>query len=181
MVSRDEGWIVLWPDYFDNSLSRSKGRRVPKKLAVNSPAVEDIAIAAKRLKLNPVIEADKAHPRQWWRKNGRVLVKPRARKEVILYSVARALKYPNQPVKLERPKPEPRPKPKTKVKPKTTAKTKTKPKGKVLTKKREPGKKREKARKAAAEAAEKEPAPATAPSKPGKVIVKRKVKRTKRK
>ena len=146
---------------------------MPKKLAINSPTVEDIAIAAKRLKLNPVIEPDKAHPRQWWRKNGRVLVKPRARKEVILYSVARALKFPNQPAKLERPKPEPKPTPKKKARPPAQAKTK----GRVVTKKREFVKRRDRDKDRTREKEAKKP-PAT---KPGKTLVKRKIKRVKRK
>ncbi len=142
MVLRNEERIVLWPIYFDRARSRSNGRRVPKKVAVNSPTVEDIAIAAKRLRLAPLVEPEKAHPRYWWRKNGRVLVNPTTRKEVILYSVARAMKYPKAKPVIGKPRPKVRPKVKRKARPKAVAKktAATKRKGRT----RKGGKKRTK-------------------------------------
>lgn len=74
MVSRDENKFVIWPLYFDSSLSRLKGRKVPKKFSVEKPLLEDIAKAAKSLGLNPVMEKDMAHPSRTWKKEGRILV-----------------------------------------------------------------------------------------------------------
>ena len=84
--------VVIWPEYFDASLPKNRGRRVPKKLAVQSPTVEDIAKAAKRLKLDPKIEKNKAFPGRWWRSTGRVLVKPRWPKTKIIRQIAKILK-----------------------------------------------------------------------------------------
>ena len=56
MVSKGERIVVLYPEYFDASLSRKEGRRVPKRLAVSTPKLEDIEKAARNLKLNPIRE-----------------------------------------------------------------------------------------------------------------------------
>ncbi len=65
---------------------------MPVKLAANNPSVEDIARAAKRLKLRPKIELNKAYPSRWWRKNGRVLVQAKVRKTKIIRQVAIVMK-----------------------------------------------------------------------------------------
>ena len=49
MVSRDEDKYVVWPVYFDKSVSKLDGRKVPKKHAVEKPSLENIAKAAKSL------------------------------------------------------------------------------------------------------------------------------------
>ena len=92
MVSKDDNKIILWPEYFDKNLTKNHGRRVPLKLAYNNPTVEDIAKAAKRLKLHPKIEINKAYPGRWWRKSGRVLVLPKAKKTTIIRQVAKVMK-----------------------------------------------------------------------------------------
>jgi signal recognition particle subunit SRP19 len=67
--------IVIWPTYFDSTVSRKDGRRVTKRYALKSPASGEIAEATRRLGLDPVVEQDKAYPASWWKKSGRVLVK----------------------------------------------------------------------------------------------------------
>jgi len=47
MVSRDEDKYVVWPVYFDKSVSKLGGRKVSKKHAVEKPSLENIAKAAK--------------------------------------------------------------------------------------------------------------------------------------
>jgi signal recognition particle subunit SRP19 len=84
--------MILWPEYFDKSLPKSSGRRVPKKLATNNPSVEEIARAAKRLKLLPKIELNKAYPSQWWRNTGRVIVSAKAKKTKIIRQIAIVMK-----------------------------------------------------------------------------------------
>jgi signal recognition particle subunit SRP19 len=92
MVSKDDNKIVIWPEYFDNAVSKSAGRRVSRKLAISSPNVEEIAKAAKKLKLNPKIERNKIYPGRWWRKSGRVLVQPKEKKTKIIKRLAIVIK-----------------------------------------------------------------------------------------
>ena len=44
---------VFWLEYFNSSLSRSKGRRVPTNQAVKFPKLEELIEATKRLGYNP--------------------------------------------------------------------------------------------------------------------------------
>jgi signal recognition particle subunit SRP19 len=67
--------IIIWPTYLDSAASRSDGRRVTKRYALKSPALDEITEAARTLELDPVVEPDKAYPAFWWKKSGRVLVK----------------------------------------------------------------------------------------------------------
>lgn len=81
---RKHNKIFLWSVYFDSNKSRSAGRRVPKKLAVSSPKVEEIQRAAKRLGLQPEVVSDVAHPSLPWLKSGLVsLPKDEPKNEVL--------------------------------------------------------------------------------------------------
>ena len=66
--------IILWPTYFDLKKSRDEGRRVPKKLAVDNPDVENMYKAVKKLGYKAKMEADKSHPSTPTGHEGRVLV-----------------------------------------------------------------------------------------------------------
>lgn len=91
MVSRDDAKLVLWPLYFDAALPRP-WRRVPRDLAVAEPTAEEIAKAAQRLHLKPVLEKGIAHPRASRAKAGRVLIDVRGSKSVLLQQIAAAVK-----------------------------------------------------------------------------------------
>ncbi|KAI0392451.1 signal recognition particle, SRP19 subunit [Xylariaceae sp. FL0594] len=56
---------MLYPIYFDASRSRAEGRRVPKSLAVANPLAREIANACASLRLAPVYEAHRTHPKDW--------------------------------------------------------------------------------------------------------------------
>lgn len=88
MVSRDGGKVVLWPCYFDNTRTRSEGRRVPTALAVKGPDVAWIASAAKKAGYVPEIEESVKHPRIPFEKTGRVLLPKTSSKEQVIRAVA---------------------------------------------------------------------------------------------
>jgi signal recognition particle subunit SRP19 len=92
LVAKGDNKLVIWPEYFDSSLSKSSGRRVSRKLAFSSPNIEEIAKAAKKLKLNPKLERNKTYPGRWWRKSGRVLVSARDKKTKIIKRIAVVIK-----------------------------------------------------------------------------------------
>jgi signal recognition particle subunit SRP19 len=91
MVSRDEGKYVIYPLYFDNSVTRFSGRKVAKKHAVEKPTAETIAKAAQSLGLNPLLEKNSAHPATPWKKDGRVLVDKKGTKSKLLLQIANRL------------------------------------------------------------------------------------------
>ncbi|KAI1471627.1 signal recognition particle, SRP19 subunit [Daldinia caldariorum] len=65
---------MLYPVYFDATRSRAEGRRVSKALAVKNPLAREIAAACAALRLSPVFEAHRVHPKDW-ANPGRVRVK----------------------------------------------------------------------------------------------------------
>ncbi len=65
---------VIWPAYLDAEVARSKGRRVPRDLAVPEPTVDEIAAAAQQVGYDAVIERDRTYPREY-EPRGRVLIK----------------------------------------------------------------------------------------------------------
>lgn len=83
---------VIWPIYFDASVSRSLCRRVPLELSVKNPRAEQIAEAARRLGWAAAIEPG-SHPALWWKKTGKVIVDPGKpmRKSEVIRALARAL------------------------------------------------------------------------------------------
>lgn len=66
---------VIWPAYFDATLSRREGRRVPESLAVDEPTLDEVATAVQQVGYDAVVERDVAYPRRPWEDSGRVLVK----------------------------------------------------------------------------------------------------------
>lgn len=91
MVSKDEGKYVIWPVYFDKTLSKVEGRRVSKKHAVEKPNIENIIKSAKSLGLNPVLEKDSAHPSKHWKQDGRILVDKKGPKSKLLVQICNRL------------------------------------------------------------------------------------------
>lgn len=97
MTVDPEEAIVLWPSYFDLRVSRGDGRRVAKKDAVDSPTAGMLFESVKALDLDCILELDKAYPRFWYRREGRVLVEPKLSKKELLAKVAEKLKTMPRP------------------------------------------------------------------------------------
>jgi signal recognition particle subunit SRP19 len=91
MVSKDESKYILYPLYFDSTISRLDGRKVSKKYAIEKPTSENIAKAAKSLGLNPLLEKDKVHSSTPWKKEGRVIVDKKGPKTKLLIQIANRL------------------------------------------------------------------------------------------
>ena len=88
---RKQNKIFLWSIYFDTNKSRADGRRVPKKLAVSAPKLEEIQRAAKRLGIQPEVVPDAAHPSSPWLKSGLLVVPKTESKDKTLKKVAEEL------------------------------------------------------------------------------------------
>lgn len=88
---RKQNKIFLWTVYFDANKSRTDGRRVPKKLAVSAPKLEELQIAAKSLGLQPDIVSGAVYPNCSWQKVGLVIVPKTESKGKILKNIAKEL------------------------------------------------------------------------------------------
>lgn len=92
MVSKGGDRFVLWPHYFDESRSHRDGRRVPAALAVKSPDVRWVEVAAKRAGLAPDVEEDARHPSVPYEKSGRVLIAKKGGKQASIRAVAEKMR-----------------------------------------------------------------------------------------
>ena len=68
------GKIVVWPAYIDSRKPRSRGRRIPRRNAVEAPKTGEIAEAAEKLGLKPETAEKAALPHTWWEKTGYVTI-----------------------------------------------------------------------------------------------------------
>lgn len=82
---KQTGKMVIWPASLDSTKSRSQGRRLPKSQAVQTPRVDELEFAGRRLSLDPEVTTGSALPCRWWEKTGRLLVKrgDRSRSKVL--------------------------------------------------------------------------------------------------
>lgn len=85
---RERKKIIIWPSYFESSLSWSEGRRVAKNLALKGVKSEEIFKAAEDLNMNPIIKIDAKYSKRPWHKTGAVLVDKMGPKTVILKDLA---------------------------------------------------------------------------------------------
>jgi signal recognition particle subunit SRP19 len=81
---------ILYPCYFDVTLQRREGRRVPKNLGVKSPELPAIEAALRRMKVPHRVEAHH-HPARWAEREGRVVAEWEGSKEDLIRKVARDL------------------------------------------------------------------------------------------
>ena len=66
-------WTTIYPAYLDSKHKKSEGRKVPKKIAVNEPTLQEISEVLSFFKLHHCVE-NKAYPRDILER-GRVKVK----------------------------------------------------------------------------------------------------------
>jgi len=93
-MPNDKSKHVIWPVYLDATKSRGEGRILSMKDSVKSPVLREIEKAAIELNLAPVVESDKAYPKSWWIKSGRVIVEKKAPKSITSKQIAaKIIKY----------------------------------------------------------------------------------------
>ncbi len=85
---KDKNKLIIWPAYLDATKSRAEGRILSAKDAVKSPVLKEIEKASLELNLNPAVETDKAYPKSWWVRSGRVVVDKKGPKSVMVKQIA---------------------------------------------------------------------------------------------
>ena len=88
---RKKNKIFIWSIYFDSEKSRAEGRRIPKKIAVSSPKLDEIQKAIQRLGLRPEVVSDAAYPSFPWSKSGLLIIPKTESKSKILKKIAKEL------------------------------------------------------------------------------------------
>jgi len=84
---RNKDKVILYPAYFDSNKTKSGGRKLQKKLCIQSPKLQELEIAARALGFEPTPE-----PKSWWERSGRVIVNKKHRKSEVIKEVARKMR-----------------------------------------------------------------------------------------
>lgn len=74
-------FLIFWPQYFDAKRSRSNGRRLPRKFALDKFNLEEIVKAATNLGYHAEIERSYKYPKSWWEEPGRVIINAKGKKK----------------------------------------------------------------------------------------------------
>jgi signal recognition particle subunit SRP19 len=82
------GKIVVWPANLDSTKTRKTGRKLTKGAGLQSPRLEEINDAAKRLSLEPELVPGKSRPSTWWEKGGYLIFPKNEKRTVLLRSLA---------------------------------------------------------------------------------------------
>ncbi|MBA7669742.1 hypothetical protein ES703_77875 [subsurface metagenome] len=86
-------YLIFWPQYFDAKRSRSKGRRLSIKFAIDRVPLSDIAKAARNLGYNAEIEKNYKYSRTWWDDPGRVVIDAKGKKKSkVMLEVAKEIR-----------------------------------------------------------------------------------------
>jgi signal recognition particle subunit SRP19 len=88
---RNKDKVILYPAYFDSNKTKSGGRKLQKKLCIQSPKLQELENAARALGFEPTPEA-KSYPKSWWERSGRVIVNKKHRKSEVIKEVARKMR-----------------------------------------------------------------------------------------
>ena len=81
---------IFWVDYFNSSLSRADGRKVPTNQAVKNPTLDELAKAIGRLGFEAEV-ATATHPKRVGIKSGYVSVPKAKKKSALMREIANML------------------------------------------------------------------------------------------
>lgn len=87
-----QGKMVVWPANLDSSKSRKAGRKLAKASGVQTPRLEEINDAIKRLSLDAEMVQGKSRPSSWREKGGYAILPKTGPKGNSLRSLASEIK-----------------------------------------------------------------------------------------
>ncbi len=83
---------ILYPCYFDSTLTREEGRRVPLKKGTKHATLIELEKALLRCKI-PYRTEKKAHPAFWYKFDGRAIVQWKEQKQKLIRIVSDHLEH----------------------------------------------------------------------------------------
>ncbi len=84
-----ENRIIVWPSYFDTHNAKKHGRRVPRRICVELPRVEELVQVSDDLR--PEIVQEARYPKAWWMKSGYLIVDKQVSKKATLNRIGQKL------------------------------------------------------------------------------------------
>ena len=94
---KDYDYVILWLDYFNKNLSRTKGRKLKKDQAIFDPTLSDLVDAAKECGYNPLeqhIKVGARHPRRAFVNSDYIALpkKEAVKKNTLILNIAQKMK-----------------------------------------------------------------------------------------
>ena len=89
---KDYEHIVIWLDYFNKTLPKKMGRRIPREKSVFDPSLKELSDAAKAAGFEPTETTDQVRfPRRPYVRSGYIVVTKGQTKAKIISSIAEKL------------------------------------------------------------------------------------------
>jgi signal recognition particle subunit SRP19 len=86
---KDYDHIVVWLDYFNKTLSREKGRRLPKDKCIFDPSLNELIESSKAAGFEPTETNDQVrYPRRSYVRSGYIVLEKKYAKTEILNKIA---------------------------------------------------------------------------------------------
>jgi len=86
---KDYEHIVIWLDYFNKTLSRQKGRRLPKEKCIFDPSLNELIESSKAVGLVPTETNDQVRfPRRSYVRSGYIVLEKKFSKTSILNKIS---------------------------------------------------------------------------------------------
>ncbi|MCQ1538569.1 signal recognition particle protein Srp19 [Methanocalculus taiwanensis] len=82
---------ILYPCYFNPSLTRAEGRRINTTYALKAPKIQEIERAARQVGATNTEIEPHSHPAHWFRREGRLVLDWNGSKESLIKKVSRKL------------------------------------------------------------------------------------------
>jgi signal recognition particle subunit SRP19 len=91
---RNKENFVIWTVYFNQDLSRKRGRKLPKRECVQNPKLEELVTAARKLGFQVASFKKARYPSCWWIKdNGYIMISKDAGKKLdIIREIAKEIR-----------------------------------------------------------------------------------------
>ena len=89
---KDYEHIVVWLDYFNKTLPRKKGRRLPKEKCVFDPSLKELVDATKAAGLEPTETEDQVRfPKRPYVRSGYIVLEKKSTKTSIMNKISEKL------------------------------------------------------------------------------------------
>ncbi len=73
-MRKRDGMLIFWPAYFDQNITRSKGRKLPSKLSAPDVTLNILEKAAESAGLEYEVEPEKRYPKDWAEAKGYIVI-----------------------------------------------------------------------------------------------------------
>ncbi len=83
-------YYIIWTFNLDKRVSRSQGRKIPKRFAVKNVKLSELIKACEELGVEFIPE-EKKFPKRWWEDGGRVKIKKIGKKGEIMLKLAKII------------------------------------------------------------------------------------------